>query len=115
MSLLPPLSAKQYQHLAELFQPESEYYRIYSDAPAKPKTGQLLLMREPYSSQIKIHYPSGDYKLIQYSETTISELVALGVPKEKVEHTLDYVWNFGKVYVGTTNKELFAPQLVSMD
>lgn len=109
--LLPPLTAEEYRWLAELFKPEEEYYKVYSDKPHAPPKGVFLLMREPYSRQLKVCYPSGDWQMFNYTRHIITELVRTGLPKGKIERALDYVWNFGKVYVKSDNPELYAPVL----
>ena len=113
--LLPPLTADEYRHLALLFQPEEEYYKVYSDKPHAPPTGVFLLIREPYDSQLKVCYPSGDWLVFQYSKTLHRELEKVGLPTNKIERALDYLWNFGKVYVKSVNPELYAPKLVRVD
>jgi hypothetical protein len=115
LSMLPPLTANEYQHLAELFKPEEEYYRVYSPQPHTPPKGVFLLIREPFDSTLKVCYPSGDYKTFQYSKELHQSLIKCGLPEDRIEKCLDYVWNFGKVYVKASNPELFAPELITMD
>lgn len=113
--MLPPLSADDYRWLADRFKPEEEYYRLYSDKPLAPAKGMFLLLREPYSSSFKVVYPSGDFKMFEYSRNTPREMSKLGIPEEKVEKVLSHLWNFGKVYVKSDNPEVFSPKLETRD
>lgn len=114
-NLLPPMTAEDYQWLAERFKPEEEYYKVYSDPPVLPPKGVLLLLREPMSAQIKIVFNSGEFLNVQHSKRINFELTQIGLPPEKIEKALDMVWNFGKVYVKTHKPDLDSPPLVSRD
>lgn len=114
-TMLPPLTAEEYKHLAVLFQPEAEYYKVYSPKPHAPPKGVFLMLREPYNSQLKVCYPSGDWKMLNYSRDLNRELKLLGFPEGRIEKALDYLWNFGKVYVKAVNPEMYAPKLVVVD
>ena len=110
--LLPPPSAEEMQHLAELFKPDEEYYKIYSKTvPANPPKGTLLITRQPMAHHIRIIYASGESIDMPYDKYIIGKLVVLGIDRKVAERTLDYVWNFGKSYVKTRYEDLFAPPM----
>jgi hypothetical protein len=109
--LPPPYSDDEMKWLTELFRPEEEYYKIYSPRPAIPPKGMFLLLREPLSQYIRVVWPSGEFEEVQVNKRMVWQIGRFGMAEPDVERALDYLWNFGKVYIRSTNPEIMGPPI----
>lgn len=110
-----PLTTEEVVWLNDLFKPEEDYYKAYSPPQPPPSKGAFLLLREPLQQSVKLVYPSGDFLSFPITRNLFRELVKVGVPKDKVERAMDYVYNFGRVYVRSVDPEMMAPVLKTVD
>lgn len=100
-TLLPPLSNEEAEWIYEITKSESEYYKIRSAHPGIPNKGTLLLERKPYTSEVKVVWPNGDNISRPLSKTFpyLEVLRDYGITLEQSEKAINYIWNFGRVYV----------------
>ena len=60
-----------------------------------------MLSRTPHTRTIKVTYPNGETAYYLHTPNIFLELQAIGVPKEKMNKILDYLWNMVFVMVKT--------------
>lgn len=113
--LLPPLTPEEYEWVYELTKDESEYYKLKSPPPKLPPAGILLIVREPYTGNLKVFYPDGSHIMKNYGRYTVKEITALGCDEAQVVKAVDHVWSFGRVYIRTKYPTILSSPIKTTD
>lgn len=64
-----------------------------------PPAGHVALYRVAGQNLIKIVYPDGQSESVFHNKNIAHQLTQRGLPPEKVERVLDYLWNYPEVFV----------------
>ena len=74
---------------------EREYYRFSTEKPGPPAAGFLMLERRPQSNVIKVTWSDGQSLHIVSGPLIHLQFKQWGIPRERMERALSYIWNFG--------------------
>ena len=80
--------------------PEADYYKLSSKPIGTPPTGQILLQKMAHSRILKVTTANEESHRFLHGPDTNAMLVSkFGVPKDKVDGIVDYVWSFNQVLI----------------
>lgn len=73
-----------------------DYFKVKSEAPKPPEEGQVLITRVRNTNIIKVLHHSGREERTCWEGTHANYLWARkqGIPKDKIDSIMGYVWNF---------------------
>jgi hypothetical protein len=70
-----------------------------ASTPEIPPALTVHLERHPGQQCIRLTYPDGQSELLFHSPDIARKLIDRGIPQEKVEKALDYIWNYRHLLV----------------
>lgn len=78
---------------------EAEFYKFYTKPPIVPPQGKVMFLRTVGSNFFKIVWADGQSLKLYMAESVYGQLEKYGIPRERAERSLSYLWNFQKCFV----------------